>query len=125
MAKILIIDDDRQLCGFLHELLTENGHEVLEATDGEQGLELYKKFAADIIIVDLFMPKKGGVMTIVDLRIVNPGVKIIAISGGGVGPAIGHLSVAKHLGADHVLAKPFRHDELLDLVAKLSGELVA
>ena len=87
MSHILIIDDDDALRIVLKASLEQMGHTVVESTDGRNGVECYKGEAFDVVITDLIMPDKEGIETILDLRKINPDVKIIAMSGGGrVGP---------------------------------------
>jgi DNA-binding response OmpR family regulator len=118
MKKVLIIDDDPQLRRYLGTLLRRLKYEVLEAAEGEQGLELLKSDPADLVITDIVMPGKEGVETIREVRKIHPGVKIIAISGSGTGGAL-YLPVAKKLGADVTLAKPFSAEQLTEAVRGL------
>ena len=116
MAKILIIDDEEQMRLYLRNILEAEGHEVVEAPDGEEGVRLYHEEPADLIITDLFMPGKEGLGTIVALRQDIPYVKIIVISGGGKARNLDFLCAAKTLGAVCTLAKPFTRQEMLDAV---------
>lgn len=116
MARILIIDDDDQVRTLLRMILEREGHEVIEAPDGEVGVELYRKEPADVVITDIFMPEKEGLETIMDLRLEYPEVKLIAISGGGHLKAHEYLHMARKLGAQLTLTKPFERDELLEAV---------
>ena len=56
MARILVIDDDVLVLDMLYESLTREGYDVLRASNGEEGLRLYRKEPVDLIITDLFMP---------------------------------------------------------------------
>lgn len=120
MARILLIDDDRDIRTLvLYELLAA-GHEVREASDGAQGLAIQRSSPAEVVVTDIFMPEKEGIETIRELKEEFPEIKVIAITGGGrlresersftthdVGV------VAKHLGVVAVLNKPFETAELL------------
>jgi len=119
MAQILIIDDDVTLRQALTKHLERAGHDVRQAADGDAGIRAYERRAADVAIVDIFMPGQGGLQTIDRLRRAWPAVKIVAIS--GVAGA-GSLDVKGHavaLGADHFLSKPFDAEELVRLIASL------
>jgi len=121
MALILIIDDDFRIREVLRQILERAGYEVMEASDGKEGISLYREKQADLIITDIIMPKKEGLETITDLRIEFPEVKIIAISGGGrIGPET-YLELAEGFGANRLLTKPFGHEELLEAVQDLLG----
>jgi len=123
MALILIIEDDRTIREVLRQILEHAGYEVMEASDGKEGISLYRERQADLIITDIIMPKKEGLETIVDLKADFPEVKIIAISGGGrLGPET-YLELAGGFGANRLLNKPFGHEELLEAVQDLLGEV--
>lgn len=121
MALILIIDDDTTIREVLRQILERAGYEVMEASDGREGLNLYRERQADLIITDIVMPKKDGLETITDLRVEFPGSKIIAISGGGRLDPKPYLELAEGFGADRLLTKPFGHEELLEAVQDLLG----
>ncbi len=113
MARILVIDDDEQFRFMLRRILEHAGYEVAEAGNGEDGQRIYRDRPSDLVIVDLIMPEKEGLETIMELRHDFPHIKIIAISGGGrIGPE-GYLEVAKNVGAVRALAKPVERQELL------------
>ncbi len=119
MKTILIIDDDEMFRKALGLTLTELGYKVVEATNGKEGMEAYARQLVDLIMVDLIMPEKEGIETIIDIRKSQPSVKILAMSGGGRGSATGYLLAAKAFGADRMLAKPFANDELLAVLHEL------
>ncbi|MCD6296968.1 MAG: response regulator [Deltaproteobacteria bacterium] len=121
MALILIIDDDTEIREVLRQILERAGYEVMEASDGREGINLYRERQADLIITDIVMPKKDGLETITDLRVEFPGSKIIAISGGGRLDPKPYLELAEGFGADRLLTKPFGHEELLEAVQALLG----
>ncbi len=125
MARILIIDDDHQMRAFLRNLLTERGHEVVEAPDGDIGSRLYPEEPADLIIIDIFMPIKEGLETIREFRGAFPNARIIAMSGGMSGQRYDPLPTARVLGARRTLTKPFRSEELLEAVREVLEELGA
>jgi DNA-binding NtrC family response regulator len=123
MARILVIDDDEQIRDLLLLTLERAGHEVVAAANGEEGTRLYRSQKQDLVITDILMPEKEGIMTIFELRHDFPDVKIIAISGGGqFGPSSHYLEMAKHIGALLTIAKPFDSKELLEAVNKLTVE---
>jgi CheY-like chemotaxis protein len=116
MPRILIIEDEDSVREYLVHLLREAGYQVVEAANGKQGLELYRQEPSDLIITDLIMPDKDGVEVITRLRCDSPAVKIIAMSGGGRIGANSYLHIAKMMGAQGTLEKPFDKDELLKAV---------
>lgn len=119
MARILVIEDEEDIRELCKRLLVREGHEVVDAENGEIGLSLYRQDPTDLIITDLFMPEKDGIETIRELRRDFPDVKIVAISGGAKSVSgVTFLKVAGHLGAIETLAKPFSKEELLTAVNK-------
>ncbi len=119
MAHILIIDDDELIRTTLHTILERAGYETTMATNGQDGLNKFRARPADLIILDMILPGKGGIEVFTEFRQAQPDVKIIAISGGVWGKEIDYLETLKDLGADHCLAKPIGRDELLEVVGRL------
>jgi len=117
MAKILVIDDDLQVRHLMVLALNNAGHQTFSAENGAEGIKAYRANPADLVITDLIMPEKEGIETIIELRREFPAVKIIAISGGGRQSGRDFLPVARKLGAQRTLQKPFTIDELYDCVA--------
>src|SRR6184192_595610 len=119
MARVLIIDDDVTLRQALTKHLEHVGHEVRQAADGDAGIRAYERHAADVVIVDIFMPGQGGLQTIGRLRREWPAVKIVAMSGVKSAGAIDVGGHAVALGADRFVTKPFEADTLVALVDTL------
>lgn len=118
MARILLIDDDELLRDVLAKSLHHAGHTVIQASDGQQGVDLFHATEIDIVITDLVMPVQEGVETIIKLRRENPNLPIIAISG-GVTNSRTYLDMAGKLGAKRILAKPFTPKELLQAISEV------
>lgn len=116
MVKILVIDDEELARFTIREVLESKGYSVLEAGDGEKGIEIFHSEHIDLIITDIIMPKKEGVETIIELRKEAPDLKIIAISGGGRTRNLDFLKLAGEYGANKVIAKPFSATDLLSAV---------
>ena len=122
MARILLIEDEKLARFTLRRILEDGGHEVFEASDGEEGLSKFKEMASksrptDVVVTDILMPKKNGYMMISEIQGIIRDVKIIAISGGGGADPKVLLDISTdYLGVDQVLAKPFLPEELLKAV---------
>jgi CheY-like chemotaxis protein len=120
MARILIIDDDDQVRKMLRLTLNAAGYDVVEAQDGKVAMKLFNQGPlVDLVITDLIMPEKEGIETIIELRRDFPKVPIIAISGGGRIDPDDYLALAKKLGAQITLEKPFSRKDIIDAVNKL------
>ena len=117
MERILVIDDDAQVRGFVEEALRRAGYEVVCTENGIRGLQAFKEKPFDLVITDLFMPEKEGCETIMELRRHARDVKIIAISGGY--RQADCLPIAKQLGARVTLQKPVPTKELLAAVREV------
>jgi two-component system response regulator CpxR len=118
MATILVIDDDAAMRRLILRVLRARGHDLLEAENGDAGIALMKDRTPDLIITDILMPQKEGIETIREVLGRSPGVKIIAISGGG-SQNLMFLDAAKTFGAHAALAKPFRSEELIETVDRV------
>src|SRR4029077_15593564 len=107
------IDDEILVRRTLEAVLSAKGHVVSLAEEGENGLDQLKKAEFDLIITDLIMPGMEGLETIMAIRKRSRTARILAISGGGRGGTADFLRMARELGADEALKKPFSTDELL------------
>jgi|ERR1700694_4305764 len=119
MPRILLIDDDELFRNMLRATLEQLGYIVTEARDGQEGIALHQLRPADLVITDLIMPGKEGLETIHELRRLQPGLKIIAMSGGGRVPAADFLHIAKKMGAARVFTKPFANEAMATVIAEL------
>jgi len=117
--KILVIDDDDQMRKLLRQVMEWANYEVIEASNGREGMQQCRKQTPDLVITDLIMPEQEGLETIALFKKDYPQLKIIAISGGGrIGPEA-YLPAAQELGADKVFSKPFDVRELAEAVKEL------
>jgi CheY-like chemotaxis protein len=117
MATILVIEDDGYVRMAIQHCLKKTGHQVLIAIDGKEGMRHLHDNPVDLVVTDIFMEGQEGLETITTLRKTHPKIPVIAMSGGN--PASeAMLTVAKELGAQHVLSKPFWSKGLLDAVDK-------
>lgn len=122
MARILIADDDLDLRTMIQRALAAVGHDVQGAQDGNEALALLRAGPVDVAVVDIYMPGKDGIETIMDLHRRHPGIKVIAITGSAPQTGKAMLAMAKRLGAHLALAKPFTVEELIAAVTDvLSG----
>jgi CheY-like chemotaxis protein len=129
MASILLIDDDENLRILAAEVLRGDGHTVDTANDGKSGLELYKAWLPDLVITDIVMADMDGLQLIEELAKLTPKPRVIAMSGDTKLSVPVYLPLAKGLGVERILAKPFRPDVFLqtvsDVLAKPAQPAVA
>jgi len=118
MARILVIDDDRAVRLTIQMFLERAGHEVICASDGEQGLRAFASDSPQLIITDIIMPNKEGTEMIMQIRAQDATIPIIAMSGGGRLGNADFLKMAARFGANEVLAKPFERQNLTAAVSR-------
>jgi CheY-like chemotaxis protein len=113
--RVLVVDDDEGMRGWLTEVLQGEGHRVFAAPDGLEAVRLAKRQSFDLVITDISMPNEDGLGTVRALRKTQSKLKIIAISGGNSDALVD----AKLLGAAAALAKPFTAEALLSCIRGL------
>jgi DNA-binding response OmpR family regulator len=117
--RILLVDDDPGVRGSLHDVLVEEGYEVIPANDGQQALELIATSSIDLVLLDLNMPRKNGWDTFERISADHPLVPVILIT------ARPHqLFTAVSAGVGALLEKPLDISVLLQTIARLLAEPV-
>lgn len=115
MARILVIDDEPVLRITFRHILEEEGHEVLDAEDGAEGVDMCRAQHPDLVITDLIMPKLEGTEAVAIMTKEFPAMPVIAMSGAGARPPREWMNG----GQVRFVAKPVDRPALLDLVNKL------
>jgi DNA-binding response OmpR family regulator len=118
-GRVLLIDDDQALLGLMAQAFTAAGYITRTAENGRKGLLALDSYRPDLVVTDIVMPEMEGIGAILQIKRRPRPPKIIAISGAGPGGRRDYLSWAKHLGADEVLAKPFRMSQILALAGRI------
>jgi len=131
MMDVLVIDDEGDVRDALRRVLERAGFHVRVAGTGADALAEIRRAGVDVVVTDIIMPGIGGVETIGTIREEFPGVRIIAISGGGNFGAgayqpnaittSAYLAAANRAGAHHVLTKPFDTADLLQAIGQYSA----
>lgn len=109
MHRILLLDDDTELCDLLTEYLRPEGFEILVVHDGEEGLAAALSSPVDLVLLDVMLPGKNGFDVLRELRARSP-VPVLMLT--AKGDEIDRI-VGLELGADDYLPKPFNPRELL------------
>lgn len=118
MKKILLIEDEEIILILLKKKLETEGYEVIVARNGDEGLELMKKKRPDLVLLDIVMPKKGGmeVMEAMQKDAQLSTIPVIIISNSG---KESELERARELGAkDWLIKAEFDPQEVIDKVRK-------
>ena len=77
MNRILVVDDEPGVCDLLKRCFEAEGYEVEVATNGEEGVECYRKQPADVVLLDMKMPGMDGMEVLARLREMDPGAGVI------------------------------------------------
>jgi two-component system, chemotaxis family, chemotaxis protein CheY len=117
MARILIVDDASFMRNSLRSIIESDGHEVIGmATDGQEGLEFYRKFKPDLVTLDVLMKGMDGLSALEAIMQEDPSAKVIMIT------AIGQeekQKEARRLGASGYIRKPFRAKEISNEIRRV------
>ena len=103
MEKILVVDDEIEVCNVLKEFLTLKKYEVETALDGVTALKMVEEFNPHIVLLDIIMPGMGGIDVLKEIKTINPKIGIIMIT------AVVDEEIAKRmiqLGAYDYITKP-------------------
>jgi CheY-like chemotaxis protein len=119
MARILVVDDEEQIRDLIREALEKRGHSVEEASSGEQAVTLLHKAPIDLMVVDVIMPDKGGIETLIEAHKEFAALKTIVMSGRVDTESETFQRMAIQFGASSILSKPFELAELYRLVESL------
>lgn len=123
MARILLMDDEEPLRAIMVEVLTEEGHEVIQSGTGKIASDRDVVAGVDLVITDIIMPEVEGMEVVRTVSAQRPDLPILAISGGGRTVTADYLPLIRHLGATDTLAKPFTPDTLVEKVEKLLAQV--
>src|SRR5688572_29921764 len=115
--KVLVVEDDRKVAGFIEQGLTEEGHVVDIAPDGDEATMLAHVYDYDVILLDVMLPKKNGFQVATELRREGRTMPILMLTSRD---ATEDVVRGLDAGADDYLAKPFRFDELLARIRALT-----
>ncbi len=124
MADVVVIDDDDQLRAMMRQMLERVGHTVREAADGVVGLDVVRQSHCDLVVTNIFMPRRDGLEFLHVLHRDAPTLPVLAVSGGGQALSgklhvADFLEVAKRFGAAAALHKPFEWEEFMQAVGTL------
>lgn len=115
--KVLVVEDDRKVAGFIEQGLKEEGWTVDVAPDGDEATMLAHVYQYDVILLDVVLPKKNGFQVAAELRREGRNTPILMLTSRD---AVEDVVRGLDAGADDYLAKPFRFDELLARIRALA-----
>ena len=113
--KILVVDDDTNICELLRLYLTKEGYQVTTANDGEEGLDKFNQVKPDMVLLDVMMPKMDGLEVCRRIRkLGNTPVMMLTAKGETFDKVLG-----LELGADDYMVKPINIGEMVLRVSAL------
>ncbi len=113
-GKILIVDDSNFMRNLLKNILIKNGfNQILEAGNGKEAEEVYKKENPNLVLLDIIMPEQDGIATLKNLGAKANVVMITAVGQEAM------ISQAKSLGARGYIVKPFQPKQILSVLEKI------
>ena len=107
-TKLLIVDDDPNICDMLKLYFENEGYKIKTAYDGVEGLNTFKMYDPDLVLLDIMMPKKDGWQVCREIREISPKPVIMITAKGEVFDKV----LGLELGADDFIVKPFDMKEL-------------
>ena len=120
MAKILIVDDSRTSRKILKGVLEGASHEIVgEATNGQEGYDMYAQLKPDVVTMDITMPVMSGVESLKKIKAEYPDAKIIMVSAAGQQH---NMVEAVQNGAEEFISKPFDPEQVLKIVEQVAAK---
>lgn len=117
-GRILIVDDQEEILDSLRAILSDEGHEVIVARDGQEALHIVQSDSPDVVFLDIWIPGIDGMQTLKAIKKINPQCSVIMMSGHGT---IETAVKAIKLGAADYLEKPLNLEDVLHLVQKATA----
>jgi DNA-binding response OmpR family regulator len=120
VKKLLVVDDEKDICDFVKNFFGKRGFNVLSASNGEEALPIIEKEKPDITLLDIRMPKLGGIETLRQMKAKDPTREVIMVT---CVDDLEKMKEAKELGAHDYITKPLVLDELARKVKELAEKL--
>ena len=114
--KILIIDDDKDICEYMHLLLTQTGYDVVTETSPNQALELLKDEEFHVVVLDIMMPELNGMEVLEEIRKFDTDIAIIIFTGF---PSVDTAVTSMKYNVSDYIKKPFDVDEFNTTLEKI------
>ena len=112
-TKILVIDDEAGIGDILQKILVREGHEVLTATNGKDGIKHVKKGSVDMVILDIKMPEMDGIEVLEKIHEIDKNIVVVMLTAYGT---LGTAREAMRLGAYDYITKPFDNEFVTAMV---------
>lgn len=119
MARVLIVDDEESIRTIIGAFAENDGHTVALAGDAIEALDILSKEPFDVVVTDIILPRKSGVVLLADIREAQPDVQVIMMTGE---PEVGTAAEAVRKGAFDYLAKPVSKDAITKVVTAAAAK---
>ncbi len=114
--KILIIDDDKDICEYMHLLLSQSGYDVVTETSPSKGLELLREEEFHVVVLDIMMPELNGMEVLEEIRTFDSDIAIIIFTGF---PSVDTAVTSMKYNVSDYIKKPFDVDEFNSTLEKI------
>ncbi len=115
-ARILIVDDEKNIVSSLTGILVDEGYDVVETGDGVEALEIIQTDPPDLVILDIWLPGMDGIEVLKTVKTYNPEIEVLIMSGHGT---IDTAVKATKLGAQDFIEKPFSMDRITQSITEV------
>lgn len=112
-ARILVVDDERNICDLFRDVLLPQGYEVMAVGDGASALEWFRRAPFDLVFLDLKMPEMNGVEVFEHLRRLDPSLAVVIVTGY---PDSDLMAQAMEKGPFAIMKKPFGPVDILNVL---------
>ncbi len=114
--RILIIDDDKDICEYMDLLLSQNGYKVDTATDPNRGIEMLREEEFHVVVLDIMMPQLNGMEVLEKIRDFDTDISIIIFTGF---PSVDTAVTSMKYNVSDYIKKPFDVDEFNDTLQEI------
>ncbi|MGM5482514.1 MAG: response regulator [Nanobdellota archaeon] len=117
-ATVLVVDDSAFMRNMLKNIITQAGATVVgEGSDGQQAIDKVKELGPQVVFLDIMMPNVNGLDALKKIKADHPDIKVVMCTSAGQEKIIGE---AVETGASEFVKKPFKPDEITQVISKLS-----
>ena len=117
--SVLVVDDDKMVLALCKLAFDKHGYRVLLAENANVALRYLEAVRVDVVLLDIFMPEKDGLETLLEIRERFPHIAVLSMCETGLRSKYDFLSVAKKFGASDVLQKPIRLADVIQIIDAL------
>lgn len=114
--RILLVDDEEEICRIILKFLSSGGYETEAVTTGGEAVSLVKEAFYDLVFLDIVMPGISGAVVLGNIKEISPGTEVIMMTGSLINKGL--MKELRKKGASGFLQKPFKLEEILEIIGK-------